>query len=204
MVGKLSNLRIRRFMVWNEEILIEEMVLQKSLQRVVAMAVIENPFVDQGFQKDLSLLTEFGDYLGGVLADKALEKSGLSPEEIEGIGKGCLVGEGGTIEHGAALLHVRTQEKGFGKTFRDQINGGLAIMMANVKIAGIDTTLDIPLAYKDAAFVCSHWDTITVNVPGSPKRDEIIVIAVMTNGGRPTARVPGLKIKEVRIFDGQR
>lgn len=191
-------------MAWHEEILEEEKQLDRPVERAVAMAVIKNPFADKGFQDDLSLLTEYGDYLGGLLAEKAMKTAGFTANDVEGMGKGCLIGEGGSVEHGAAVLHVRTQEKGFGKTFRDRINGGLAIMMANAKIASLDATLDIPLAYKDAAFVCSHWDTITVNVPGAPKRDEMVIIAVLTNSGRPTARVPGLKKEEVSIFDGQR
>lgn len=191
-------------MAWHEEILEEEKQLDRPVERAVAMAVIKNPFADKGFQDDLSLLTEYGDYLGGLLAEKAMKTAGFTINDVEGMGKGCLIGEGGSVEHGAAVLHVRTQEKGFGKTFRDRINGGLAIMMSNAKVASLDATLDIPLAYKDAAFVCSHWDTITVNVPGAPKRDEMVIIVVLTNNGRPTARVPGLKKEEVSIFDGQR
>lgn len=199
-----DKLEIRRFLTWTEEFLIEGKKLKCPVHRAVAMAVIANPYAGCGYQEDLSLFTEFGDYLGGLLAKRAREALGLLPEEIEGIGKGCLIGEDGEAEHGAALLHVRYPDRGYGKTFRDQTNGGLAVMMANVKVGAMDATLDIPLGYKDAVFVCSHWDTITIHVPGAPKRDEMVVAAVVTDGGRPNARVPGLTIADVCVYDGQR
>lgn len=199
-----EQLEIRRTVTCVEEIFIEGKKLEKPVKRAAAIAVIVNPYAGGGYREDLSLLTEFGDYLGGMLAQKAREALHIRPEAVEGIGKGCLVGEDGEIENAAALLHVRYPDKGYGKTFRDQTNGGLAVMMANAKIGAMDSTIDIPLGYKDAVFVCSHWDTMTVHVPGAPRRDELVVIGIVTDGGRPGARVPGLTIDEVSIFDGQR
>lgn len=199
-----EQLEVRRMITWVEEVFIEGRKLKKPVKRAVAIAVITNPYAAKGYQEDLSLLTEIGDYLGGLLAQKARDALKIRPEVIEEIGKGCLVGEDGEAEHAAALLHVRYLDKGYGKTFRDQTNGGLAIMMANAKVGPMDSSIDIPLGYKDAVFVCSHWDTITVHVPGAPRRDELVVIGVVTDGGRPGARVPGLTIKEVAVFDGQR
>ena len=199
----MQKLQILRIMTWIEETYVEGVILDKPARKAVAMAVIKNPLAGQ-YKDDLSELTEIGDYLGSFLAAKARKALGINPEEVEGIGKGCLVGEAGEAEHAAAVLHVRYPEKGFGKSFRDETNGGLAIMMANAKVSTMNGTLDVPIGYKDAAFVCTHWDTISVNVPGAPKRDEMVVIGVVTDSPRPNARVPGLRIKDVALFDGQR
>lgn len=199
----MQNLKIVKMMTWVEETYWEGILLEKPARKAVAMAVIKNPVAGQ-YKDDLSELTEIGDCLGAVLAAKARNALGIKPEEVEGIGKGCLVGEDGEAEHAAAVLHVRYPDKGFGKSFRDETNGGLAIMMSNAKVGVMNDTLDIPIGYKDAAFVCTHWDTISVNVPGAPRRDEMVVIGVVTDTPRPNARIPGLRIKDVALFDGQR
>jgi hypothetical protein len=201
--GSMKNLQILRMMTWIEETFLEGVLLDKPARKAVAMAVIKNPLAGK-YEDNLEALTDIGDYLGSLLAAKARNALGIKPEEVEGISKGCLVGEDGEAEHAAAILHVRYPGKGFGKSFRDETNGGLAIMMANAKVGGMNETLDIPIGYKDAAFVCTHWDTISVNIPGAPKRDEIVVIGVVTDSARPNARVPGLRIKDIKLFDGQR
>ena len=199
----MANVQILKMMTWIEETFFEGVLLDKPARKAVAMAVIKNPLAGK-YRDNLDELTDIGDYLGAVLAAKARNALGIRPEEVEGIGKGCLVGEDGEAEHAAAILHVRYPEKGFGKSFREETNGGLAIMMGNAKVGCLNDTLDIPLGYKDAAFVCTHWDTISVNIPGAPKRDEIVVIGVITDTPRPNERIPGLRIKDVRLFDGQR
>ncbi len=199
----MKNLQVLRMMTWVEETYVEGVLLDKPARKAVAMAVIKNPLAGQ-YREGLDELTDIGNYLGAVLAAKARNALGIKPQEVEGIGKGCLVGEDGEAEHAAAVLHVRYPDKGFGKSFRDETNGGLAIMMGNAKVGAMNETLDIPIGYKDAAFVCTHWDTISVNMPGAPKKDEIVVIGVITDTPRPNARIPGLRIKDVSVFDGQK
>lgn len=198
-----KNLEIRRLVTWVDETLVESVKLEKPTRKAVAMAIIKNPLAGR-YQEDLSDLTELGDYLGGYLAEKAMQVLGISSDEVQGMGKGCVVGEYGEHEHAAAILHVRYEDKGFGYSFRKAIGGGLAIMMSNTKTGGMGASIDIPLAYKDASFVITHWDTFTVNVPGAPKGDEILVIGVVTDGSRPNARVPGLNIEDISVNDGQR
>ncbi|HON86505.1 MAG TPA: amino acid synthesis family protein, partial [Syntrophorhabdaceae bacterium] len=64
--------------------------------------------------------------------------------------------------------------------------------------------IDIPLHYKDAAFVRSHFDGMTISVNDAPKSDEILVAVAVTDGGRPHARVGGLKKEEAKKEDGLR
>ena len=66
------------------------------------------------------------------------------------------------------------------------------------------TSLDVPLHYKDAAFVRTHYDAMEVRIPDAPKDDEIVVAIVVTNGGRPHPRIGGLRVSEIKGEDGLR
>ncbi len=60
----------------------------------------------------------------------------------------------------------------------------------------------MPLAYKDALYVRSHYDAMEVRIPDAPRSDEVVVIVVVTNGGRLNARLGGLAKEEARGEDG--
>ncbi len=64
--------------------------------------------------------------------------------------------------------------------------------------------IDVPLAFKDALYVRSHYDGITVAIPDAPASDEIVVIAAYANRGRLNARLGGLEKHEVKGEDGLR
>lgn len=64
--------------------------------------------------------------------------------------------------------------------------------------------LDVPLHYKDAAFVRTHYDAMEVHVPDAPRRDEILVAVVVTRGGRPLPRIGGLERDAIEGVDGLR
>jgi hypothetical protein len=71
-------------------------------------------------------------------------------------------------------------------------------------MGGIGTPIDVPLHYKDAAFVRTHYDAMEVRVPDAPRSDEILVAIVVTDSGRPLARIGGLRKEEVKGEDGLR
>jgi hypothetical protein len=71
-------------------------------------------------------------------------------------------------------------------------------------MGGPGDAIDVPLHYKDAAFVRSHFDALEVRVPAAPRADEIVVIAALAHGGRPFARVGGLRMEEAVGADGLR
>ena len=52
----------------------------------------------------------------------------------------------------------------------------------------------MPLHYKNAAYVRSHFDAIEVRVPDAPRANELVLIVAVTDSGRPLARVGGLTI----------
>jgi hypothetical protein len=41
-----------------------------------------------------------------------------------------------------------------------------------------------------------------IRVHDAPHPDEVVVALVMTNGGRPHARIPGLQLRDVKGQDG--
>jgi hypothetical protein len=64
--------------------------------------------------------------------------------------------------------------------------------------------LDVPLAYKDALFVRSHYDTITVRIADAPEPDEVVVVLAGSSRGRPNFRLGGLTIEDAKGEDGLR
>ncbi len=167
-------------------------------KRAAAVAVIQNPAAGE-FVDDLTILTDIGEVLGGILGKMALEASGIPPEKVESYGKAAIVGEHGEREHAAAILHPK-----LGKPFRDALGGGKSIIPSSKKIGGMGTEIDIPLHFKDAAFVRSHFDAMTVRVDDAPRADEILVALAVTDCGRPHPRIGGLQKMEAKMEDGLR
>jgi hypothetical protein len=70
------------------------------------------------------------------------------------------------------------------------------------KVGGPGTGIDVPLHYKDAMFVRSHFDTITVRLPNAPKSVEIVVVLAVTDSERTHARIGCLKKEAAKKEDG--
>lgn len=170
--------------------------VDKPLKRVAAAAVIYNPLAGQ-YVDDLSPLMNLGGELGKQLGARAV--AALGGDAPESFGKAAIVGMGGEREHAAALLHPN-----LGAPLREAVGGGKAIIPSAQKMGGPGTGIDIPLHYKDAMFVRSHFDGIELRIPDAPRDDEIVVAVAVTNGGRPHPRVGGLKKEEVKGEDGLR
>ena len=96
----------------------------------------------------------------------------------------------GEQEHGVAMLTTV-----FGNVMRDAAGGGKAWISSLTKRAAPGATIDIPLAHKDALYVRSHYDGITITLPDAPLPDEIAIICAYANRGRPNHRVGGLAAK---------
>jgi len=172
--------------------------LPKPIKKAAAMAIIKNPFAGK-YQEDLSELTEDGVKLGEMLGTMAREALGIAKEECEGYGKGAIIGMNGELEHGHAILHPK-----LGAPFREALGGGKAIIPSAAKMGGPGTELDVPTHYKDAAFVRTHFDAMPVSVQDAPRDDEILVVLVVTNSGRPLPRIGGLKKEDAKKEDGLR
>jgi len=190
-------MEIRRLLTIEEETLVEGgRPVEPPCKKVAALAVITNPFAGR-YIEDLSELISTGEELGTLLARRVLKV--VDASDIESFGKACIVGEGGEIEHAAALIHPV-----YGQAVRRVIGGGAAIIPSTKKMGGPGTRADIPLHYKEAATVSSHYDAMEVGLPDSPKADEILVALAVTTSGRPHSRIPGLKKEEAKGQDGLR
>jgi hypothetical protein len=167
-------------------------------RKAAAIAVIKNPFAGK-FVENLDPLIDIGEELGGILGKRAVEALRIIPKNAESYGKAAIVGTDGEFEHAAAILHPK-----LGTPLREAVGGGKAIIPSAKKIGSPGTEIDIPLHYKDAAFVRSHFDAMTVRVPDAPRPDEIVVVIVVTDSGRPHPRIGGLKKEEAKKEDGLR
>lgn len=167
-------------------------------RKAAAVAVIRNPFACS-YVDDLTLLMEIGAELGDLLGRRCVAALGIAPEAAESYGKAAMVGENGELEHAAALLHPS-----MGKPLRDAVHHGAALVPSSKKRGGPGQVLDIPLGHKDAAFVRSHFDGMEVTLNDAPRANEIMVAVVVTDSGRPLARVGGLKASQIEGKDGLR
>lgn len=189
--------KIRKIVTTCEEVFFEGFKeLDRPIKTVSVAAVIENPYAGK-WQEDLSLLSEYGEWLGGHLTQIAAGI--LGAETVENYGKGCIVGENGELEHSSAILHPK-----LGKPMREAIGGGKSIIPSNEKVGGVGTGLDISLHFKDAAFVRTHYGSFEVRIPDAPKANEIVAAIVVADGGRPHARIGGLLKEEAKCEDGLR
>ncbi len=191
-------MQLRKIVTVVEETRLEgERVVDPPTLKAAALAVLKNPFAGS-YLEDLSLLSDIGEDLGEELARRAQAALG-GDLIVHSFGKGAIVGEDGELEHAAAILHPK-----LGSPVREVCGGGKAIIPSAKKRGGMGATLDVPLHYKDAAFVRTHYDAMEVRVPDAPRRDEILVAVVLTHGGRPSPRIGGLQVSEVQGVDGLR
>ena len=191
--------QIRKLIVQVDETRIEMgRTVSPPVRKALAMAVIHNPcagaYVDQ-----LDVLIAIGEELGALLGAKCIEALGIAPGQAQSYGKGAIVGEGGELEHAAAILHPK-----MGAPLRRAVEKGAALVPSSKKMGGLGTALDVPLGHKDAAFVRSHFDAMEARVADAPRANEIVVAVVVTDSGRPLPRIGGLLASEIQGQDGLR
>ncbi len=172
--------------------------IKPPTRKAAAIAVIGNPYAGR-FADDLAELIAIGEMLGGLLGERAVRALGILPGQAHSYGKAAIVGEDGELEHAAAILHPK-----LGAPLRAAVEKGAALVPSAKKRGGIGTAIDVPLGHKDAAFVRSHFDAMEVRVPDAPRRDEIVVAVVVTDSGRPLARIGGLAVADIVGQDGLR
>lgn len=150
------------------------------ITRVVAMAVVQNPFADR-FVEDLSPLFDMGGQLGDRLTSEAVNMLAGPPVSY---GKAAIVGTAGDMEHGGAMIHPK-----LGKPMRAAVGGGKALIPSNAKVATVGSSIDLPLGHKDEAWSFEHFDTMTVMIADAPRADEIVMCVAVSDGSRPHPRV---------------
>jgi hypothetical protein len=161
------------------------------------LSVIGNPFagryVDniQPFMDDLRPL-------GLAMANVLVKVMGMSPDKIDGYGKGAIIGEAGELEHGA-LWHAPG-----GYSMREVIPESLAIVPSTKKVGGPGTRLDVPVTHVTASYVRSHFDAVEIGIEDAPRAEEMLLALVMTAGPRIHSRSGGLEANQIKVRDGQK
>ena len=164
------------------------------LRKAAAVAIIDNPFAGR-FVEDLSPLTRASEAIGREICAIAVRL--LAPDQATSYGKAAVVGTNGEQEHGNAMLTTV-----FGNVMREAAGGGKAWISSMTKRAAPGGTIDIPLAHKDALYVRSHYDGMSLTLPDAPQPNEIAIIAIYATRGRPNHRVGGLSASEIKGQDG--
>jgi Amino acid synthesis len=167
-------------------------------RRAVAMAVIANPYAGR-YAENLDELVAIGEELGGLLGERCVKALGIEPAQAHSYGKAAIVGDGGELEHAAAILHPK-----LGAPLRTAVEKGAALVPSAKKRGTLGTAIDVPLGHKDAAFVRSHFDSVEARVSDAPRANEIVVAVAVTDSGRPLARIGGLQASEIKGEDGLR
>ena len=173
-------------------------VIDPPTRRAVAIAVIANPYAGR-YSENLDELIAIGEELGALLGQKAVKALGIEPGQAQSYGKAAIVGEGGELEHAAAILHPK-----LGAPLRVAVEKGAALVPSAKKRGTLGTAIDVPLGHKDAAFVRSHFDAVEARVSDAPRANEIVVAVAVTDSGRPLPRIGGLQVSEIKGEDGLR
>ncbi len=191
--------KIRKLLVQVDETRIEMgREVSPPTRRALAIAVIANPCAGK-YVENLDELIAIGEELGALLGQRCVQALGIAPGAAHSYGKAAIVGEGGELEHAAAILHPK-----LGAPLRQAVEKGAALVPSAKKMGGLGTAIDVPLGHKDAAYVRSHFDAIEARVADAPRAGEIVVAVAVTDSGRPLARIGGLKASEIQGTDGLR
>ncbi len=196
----LQGIDIRRWYVYEDETLANEAGVAAdgdSLYKVVIGVLIKNPAAGQPSPAPMQAMIDSSVGLGEVVAQKLMGVMNGRP--VASYGKACIVGVKGEYEHGNAYLTESLMDP-----IRKAIGGGKAWVPSTGKRGGPCTSIDIPLANKDALYVRAQYDTVTVAFPDGPNEDEILLLFAVATRGRLHARLGGLLAEDAKGLDGLR
>jgi hypothetical protein len=129
----------------------------RPLRRVAIAAVFENPLAGKAAGADLKPLIEYSLELGASLTKTALATLGASPAQLRAYTKAALVGIGGDLEHGAAMIHPR-----LGMAMRRAIKRGRVIIPGHAKVGPPGTTVDLIYGPLDEGWDLDAFDSTPV------------------------------------------
>ncbi len=159
------------------------------LLKAAVGVVFRNPFAGR-YQDDLSELIAPSAQLGIELGRRAV--AALDGRPAVSYGKGGIAGVAGEQEHVVACI-----TSVFGDALREAVGGGEAWVSSFTKVASGGTAIDIPLAHKDALYVRSHYDGITLQDDGSPRPDELLICVAVASGPRLHERSGGMTPEQI-------
>ncbi len=164
------------------------------LRKAAIAAFVANPYAGR-YVEDLQPMIDASPALGAKMAERLMEAWG--DDSVMSYGKAGVVGLGGEQEHANALLTTPAAEP-----LRRAIGGGKAWISSVTKIGGPGTLLDVPMASKDALYVRSLYNAMTLHFADGPMPDEIVLVFAISNRGRINARVGGLTPQDMKGLDG--
>lgn len=195
--SNFSSYHIRKWYSFVEETLANEsgqLADGEPLFKYVVAAAIHNPYAGR-FSESLAELVENSPELGHEFGRRIRELAG--DRAIVSYGKACLVGSNGEYEHGNAFLTNPAADP-----VRLALGGGKSWVPSTGKRSGPGATIDVPLAHKDALYVRSHYDTVSVSFGDGPAADEVIIIWAFATRGRLRARLGGLRAEDIQGDNG--
>ncbi len=193
----MPDLILRKTVLSVEEIFHEGgPVPDKPQRRAAALAIIENPFAGR-YVEDIQPFMEDLKPLGLQMAQRLVDTLG-GPEQVQGYGKGTIVGEAGELEHGA-LWHAPG-----GYAMRQLLDNSNAIVPSTKKVGGVGARLDVPITHINASYVRSHFDAMEVGCNDTPRAGELVLVLVMSTGARIHNRAGGLDAADIKGEDGLR
>ena len=140
----MSEVVIRKQLVSVEEIFHEGgPVVATPLRRAAVLAVIRNPFAGRYVEE----ITPFMDDLkplGLAMARALIQALGGDAMQVEGYGKGAIIGQAGELEHGA-LWHAPG-----GYAMRELLGEAKAFVPSTKNVGGPGTRLDVPVTHINA------------------------------------------------------
>ncbi len=177
-------LKIRKYVVYDEETLIEGFRKAETPLRMFAVAaVIENPWAGKYIEDLKPEILSIAPPLGKELTQRITNLVG-GGDRIEAYGKAAVVGLDGEIEHASALIHTLR----FGNFYREAVGAKSYLSFTNTR-GPADSPIMIPLMDKNDAGRRSHYLTIQFSIADAPRFDEIVVSIGGSIGGRPHHRI---------------
>ncbi|QUD90293.1 amino acid synthesis family protein [Phenylobacterium montanum] len=195
--ANFHGLHIRKWYAFEEETLALEtgrLADGEPLLKLVIAAAIDNPHAG-AFVESFEEVIAQSAYLGEAFAQRLQAR--LDGRAVQSYGKAALVGVNCEYEHGNAFLTTT-----FAEPVRAAVGGGMSWVPSSGKRGGPGTAIDIPLAHKDALYVRSHYDTVSVTFTDSPGPDEVVIAVAVATRGRLHARLGGLRHAEIVGQDG--
>jgi hypothetical protein len=180
-----ARIGLRKLVVYRETVVTEAGARPARPARQASVAaVVANPWVGTGPGHDLSDdAARIAPVLARLLTDRLIAALG-GVDAVEAFGKAAIIGSGGEIEHGGALIHTPY----FGNLMREFLDGESIICFADTR-AEAGEPLVVPLWHKSHAATRSHYQTVTARVPDAPRADEVVIVGAASTGPRPHPRI---------------
>jgi hypothetical protein len=193
----IDGLAIRRQLVLVDTAQTEQgLAGDPPLRKVAVVVVVQNPYAGR-YAATMDDFIAASAALGTAMGEAAV--AAMGPYAIESYGKAALIGMDGEQENGIALITTP-----FGDALREAIGGGTAWISSFSKRVAPGATIDVPLAHKDALYIRSHYDGMTVYLADAPLPGEVAILACFANRGRLNHRLGGLDAGDAIGVDGLR